>query len=372
MKRQTLLGVVLGGFLILGMLVVPSYAERVVLRGLPNYCPPPLELTPQSLDGPPDLTIATLDRNAPRPIIDTNPLSGVATYVWWYGCSPTSGGMMVGYWDGRPGFGGLYNGDASLWGGDGNSGTRSMVASTAHITAGSENHKTYGDWHNSTSYPNHEATPNCVADFMKTEGGGTWQDNIAIGLKNYVQWDGTWGGTTYVVKQAYAATAADIDVPFWGGTFSYNAFKAEIDDNRPVLLDVLTIVGTEEKGHSVVGYGYQDNMFQVKVPLPDNTSVDLTVGGFAVKDTWPPGTAQSSWCGWTDNIVLPTIDGNGVEWWPFIDCLGASWNDCWDWMVSDAVTLSMSSIPEPSTLSLLALGGWVLLRRHHRRRRPTG
>ncbi len=45
-----------------------------------------------------DAVKVTLDRNS---VIFTNPLSGQPEYLWWYGCSPTSGGMLMGYWAGK-------------------------------------------------------------------------------------------------------------------------------------------------------------------------------------------------------------------------------------------------------------------------------
>ena len=95
-------------------------------------------------------------------VLGSNPISGVPTYEWYYGCGPTTGGMLIGTWDGRPGYGNLFDGDASVE----TPATRAMIASDAHIVSGSENGYTYGDWHNSASYPNHEANPDCIADFM--------------------------------------------------------------------------------------------------------------------------------------------------------------------------------------------------------------
>ena len=37
-------------------------------------------------------------------------------------------------------------------------------------------------------------------------------------------------------------------------------------------------------GHSVVGYGYQDDLFEVCVPTPTD-DLYLTVSGFAIMDT---------------------------------------------------------------------------------------
>jgi len=350
-----------------------AQAETTVLSGLANYMAETLgpdDAKPPMVTGPDDFSTATLGLTDPRPVIGANPLTGVPRYLWWYGCSPTSGGMMVAYWDQRPGLGNLYDGDASIWGGDGASGTRSMVASTAHITAGAENSYTFGDWHNSASYPAHEANPDCMADFMQTVDGGSFSPQITSGLEAYCEWD----NPNTAVNEAYPATAANYDVPYWaGGTpirYTYADCKAEIDADRPVLLNVLTYSQGDWYGHSVVGYGYQDNLFQVKVPLPGGTEADLLVGGIAVRDTWPSGTAQSEWVDWDWNLIAPIIDGD-LEWWPFIEFQGSSlfYTDGspgpFDWMVSDVVTLEV--VPEPATLAVLAVGAVAVTRRRRRR-----
>ena len=89
--------------------------------------------------------------------------------------------------------------------------------------------------------------------------------------------------------------------------------------------------------------------------------VDLTVGGFAVMDTWSSGISNSWWLDWSYGYVDPIIDGDGVEWWPFIDILGSSWTNEPDWMITDAVTLDV--VPEPMSLLLFAVAGLAAARR---------
>ncbi|MBL7132911.1 MAG: PEP-CTERM sorting domain-containing protein [Phycisphaerae bacterium] len=368
---------IVGAIVLIGVIWTgagPAWAGSKVLTGIGDYSTETIRPedagTPMSDAGAGgasqsfDTSEAYIRPDGPRPACG-GLLPGVPEYGWWYGCSPTAGGMMVGYWDGRPGFGNLYDGNAGVWGGSGASGTKSMVASTAHIVAGDQNGYTYGDWHNSTSYPNHEANPDCIADFMHTVNGGSYTDDIAEGLEAYCQWDKP--GTA--VNESYQATASFEDVAFWGTAghaFDYLDFKAEIDAGRPVILDLIAYLPISHRwaGHSVVAYGYQDNMFEVKVPIGGGGDVDLLVGGFAVMDTWSNGTGQSDWYDWDGAILYPTIDGDGVEWWPFVELLGASWTARNDWMVMDAVSLEV--VPEPATLALLALGGLVILRRRRR------
>jgi len=341
-------------------------ADSKILSGMPEYQSPGDPQPPCGSSA--DFASASLDSGDQRPALETNPLPGVPEYVWWYGCSPTAGGMMVGYWDGRPGFGNLYDGDASIWSGDGSQGTKSMVASTAHIVSGTEHGYTYGDWHNSTSYPSHEANPNCVADFIKTVNGGTTYFDIAPGLEAYCEWD----NPQTAVNESYPATATSTDVAYWGTpgqAFSYGDLKAEIDADRPLMLSVLCHDGTEWVGHSIVAYGYQDDLFQIKIPT-GGTPLDLTVGGIAVMDTWSNGTAFSNWLDWDYNVFSSTMDGDGVEWWPFAEFHGSSWTYTsgagpYDWMVSDGQALEVT--PEPTTISLLALGGLAVIARRRRK-----
>jgi hypothetical protein len=355
--------------LVLAAAAGAARAETKVLDGVPAF----YDMTvvwpadpPPSASGPDAFSTATLAPDAPRPPLGGVRLSGVPEYVWWYGCSPTAGGMMVGYWDGIQGRENLFDGDARQWFGNQDTGTKAMVASRAHITAGRENGKTYGDWHNSTSYPNHQANPDCIADFMKTEDSGSYAANITSGLKRFIEWDNP--GTA--LHEGQPATTADTDVPFYGGNFSYESFKAEINTGRPVLLDLMTAeTASKWIGHSVVGYGYRDEMFKVKVAKGVGAEVDMVVGGFAVMDTWANGTAQSEWVDWDWNVIPSVLEGN-VEWWPFVPLLGASWiyddgtPGPYDWLITDAVTLYVT--PEPATLALVAVGAMACLRRHRK------
>jgi hypothetical protein len=317
-----------------------------------------------------DLSTEQLDKNSDPPVLGGGIVDGdVPSYLWHYGCSPTSGGMIVGYWDSKPGYENLFYGDASIE----SAATRNMIASPAHITSGYENGYTYGDWHNSTSYPNHESNPDCIADFMHTENGGSSAANIASGLEAYVEWD----NPATPINESYEATALNIKDAYWGGTFTYDILKTEIDDDRPVLLDLYTYNLSSWHGHSIVAYGYQDDMFSLFPP--GGASENIIVPGIAVDDTWKNGTDMCEWLVDADNDNFPEsyftsyIDEFGVEWWPYYtlsDAAGYSYTNYWDWAVSDAVTLNI--VPEPATLFLLALGGSFLKKRRRPRQAQIG
>jgi hypothetical protein len=317
-----------------------------------------VQLTLQPIDN--GLSVAHIKESA-RPDNGAIIAGNVPSYYWHYGCSPTSGGMIVGYWDSKPGYQNLFYGDASVQ----NAATRDMIASPAHITAGTQNGYTYGDWHNSTSYPDHESNPDCIADFMHTVDGGSTSANIASGLEAYVEWD----NPATPINESYQATALSIDDPYWGGSFTYSSLKAEIDADRPVLLDVYTYHVSEWYGHSIACYGYQDSMFTI---CPPTGTGNIIVPGVAVDDTWQNGTAMSEWLLDTnddkvaDSSYNSYIDpSSGIEWWPYYtdsDAAASSYVSYWDWSVGNAVTLDIV-IPEPATICMFALGVLGLLRK---------
>ncbi|KPK49671.1 MAG: hypothetical protein AMK72_03980 [Planctomycetes bacterium SM23_25] len=197
----------------------------------------------------------------------------VPEYTWYYGCSPTAAGMLLAWWDAQPGRHNLFDGDASAWYGNGEFGTKRMVASTAHQVAGAENGYTYGDWHKSSSYPDHEANPSCLADFMQTVDAATYRNRIASGLRDFAAWD----DPTTAVSESYAAVARTYyTFDGWG----FEDFKAEIAAGRPVHLGITS--------HSVLAFGWWD----LSTPAdPDNY-------GYVCYTTWSGwGMRQWRWDG---------------------------------------------------------------------------
>ncbi len=288
-------------------------------------------------------------------LMGANPMDGVPHYDWYYGCSPTSGAMLVGYWDKRAGYENLFYGDASVE----SSATREMIASAAHRVAGAENGYTYGDWQNSASYPNHESNPDCIADFMHTVNMGSYSENIASGLEAYIEWD----NPNTPINESYQADVKLIDDSYWGGDLSYQILKDEIDADRPFMLNVVTFSASDDSwvGHSIVGYGYQDNMFTIAAA---DGSGNVVVPGIAVDDTWDNGVNFAQWLtdsdnnGAADTVVNPYIDSLGAEWWPLMGISlngGYSYTSYMDWMVSDVITLNIA-VPEPVTVLLLSTG----------------
>jgi hypothetical protein len=273
-------------------------------------------------------------------LADSLVLSGVPEYLWYHGCSPTAGGMLMGYWA-EHGYAGLLPGV-----------TNPMVQSQAvdnDISSAAHNAQ--------DTYQGHPA--NCIADFMQTVSGGTDGPNIASGLANW---------TTYVGLSVQ--TAAYSNVSFYGGTFNYAAFTKEINAGRPMILNLFTDIYGSIVGHSVLAYGYQDNMFNLRIKTGTGYQ-NVTVPGFAVMDTWENGVgpwSQAAWENWQGNAIYSQLDGKGVEWWPFLDLTmsyGYDFSILYDWEIFSAVSYNpvSSHTPVPPTLVLLGSGVLVLLKR---------
>ena len=279
-------------------------------------------------------------------------LSGVPQYEWYYGCSPTAGGMIIAYWDSHPSgkWANLVDGDVSSF----NDIAKNMIASSEHI------HDYWGD---PDPHPG-EHPDNCIADFMHTsrseEGlrdGKTSRKMVPIGLKAYANWD----NPSTAVNEAYNAESWREEVEYLEGPFNWEAFKKEIDKGNPLILNLVTYAPDigEIMGHSVAAYGYKENMFNLKIYSNEGWK-EVTVGGFAVWDTWDTSSSQSSWLGQDGSTVYSYLDSDGVEWWPFLDIsITDGWvlTDYWDWQVIEGVYFHPGDpIPEPSSLIFLISG----------------
>jgi len=273
-----------------------------------------------------------------------NPLPGAPNYEWWYGCSPTSAGMLMGYYDNN-GYAGLNytnlvpGGSAEL---ETYVGPPTGSAAIANNAIASSGHIAdyyigpFGASGDDVAPPHH--TPNSLADFMGTSqdaalnsngstsffywrwGDGspapyrfTADDAVAnavttrsgmYGVGEYVQYAGyDYVNPTYDPLVAQPVGSRDdtlynqfIDTQVTGG-FSYQDYVNEIDAGRGVLVHI------EE--HTMFGYGY----------------VAGAVPTISVYDTWAPngqnpgtltwgglyGTAQRQHYGVT---VLELKDGD--------------------------------------------------------------
>lgn len=215
------------------------------------------------------LSIALFAGTSTMPsLVEGGILSNAPAYDWWYGCAPTSVGMMMGYYD-INGYGGLRY-DNLVPGGVaelntfGNSGAlaNQIIASSGHIS------DFYGGGYSASgddvAPPYHSF--NSLADFMGTSQDSVGNSNGSTTFYNYTdgsrftcndavslgitEKSGMYGIYEYVTYTGYEVNTLYnqyTDNQKSAG-FSLTDFQNEIDNNRTVVLHV--------EGHSMFGYGY--------------------------------------------------------------------------------------------------------------------
>jgi hypothetical protein len=220
-------------------------------------------------------------------------LSNAGDYDWWHGCSPTSAGMLMGYYD-RNGYGGFQYSNL-VPGGVAESSTfgagpylvNNIIASSGHIAdfySGA-----YGVSGDDKPAPWHAF--DCLADFMGTSqdavgnpngqttfyywsdgspftaadslSNGVWNSDGLYGIGEYLQYAGYNAATLYT-QAIYSA-----DRP---NGFTFSEYMAEIDAGRPVLIQL--------EGHTMFGLGYESANSQIYV-----------------YDTWSTGPHTMTWGG---------------------------------------------------------------------------
>jgi hypothetical protein len=240
------------------------------------------------------------------------------SYDWWYGCSPTSAGMMMGHYD-QKGYGGLSYSNL-VPGGVAESSTFPSTAGIyqylAQYTIASPEHMAqfYLDGYlasHDDRGPTH--TFNCLADFMGTSqdaegnvnGGTTFWYN-PNGAKIYAKDvynaghlnDGMLGMDEYFRYAGYALGLITDDRTFFtqliqgkgtdpGLGYTFADYKALIDAGLVAMIHVY--------GHSMFGYGYDDN------------------GNIIFRDTWDGEEHTMAWGGtyagmaqWGVTVFTPT------------------------------------------------------------------
>jgi len=217
------------------------------------------------------------------------------SYGWWYGCTATSAGMMMGYYD-IHGYGGLYysslvpGGVAENFTQYQNSPpyeTRSAlvqdaIASQGHVndyyrSAGVPDNSggfvAYGGSGDDVANPTHAA--NCLADFMGTNQDLVGNTNGSTTIYYFIDGakftaadafnllvsnlDGMYGMAEYFRYAGYGTGDIANDTSFFTQLidtqaslgFTFAEYKAEIDAGRVVMIQV--------EGHSMFGYGYTDD-----------------------------------------------------------------------------------------------------------------
>jgi len=188
---------------------------------------------------PLDVPIGNTNKN------NTVLISDIPSYIWHRGCGPTALGMIIGYYD-LHGYYDLFS-DSTI-----------VQTNNIDMSIASDDH--YNDYSLPLDYyPNllqdnsELGTPhqnNSIADFMKTSSsvcgnywGWSWSSDIGTAFEDYVHFR----NPSYITNTEYEYFSNN----------SWNEYKIEIDNNRPVIILVDTD-GDNLTDHFVVGIGYND------------------------------------------------------------------------------------------------------------------
>ena len=206
------------------------------------FCLPIIGLSQQSRGyekRPLNVPIGITNKN--NPVVIQN----VPPFLWHRGCGPTALGMIVGYYD-LQSYDNLFP-DSSL---DQSNEINLLIASEEHYSDYSRPKDYYPDLIQDLSELGNPHQSNSIADFMNTSKsingnywGWSWSSDIGTAFEQYVEFR----DPSYITNTEYEYFSSD----------SWNEYKAEIDNNRPVII----LVDTDADGetdHFVVGIGYDD------------------------------------------------------------------------------------------------------------------
>jgi len=237
-----------------------------------------LSAAPVKADPFEDATITVIQGDTAITITQGGSLTA-PDYNWWYGCSPTSAGMMMGYYDNN-GYDNLVPGGTAELSNYGNPSAiaNDTIASAGHIA----------DFWGADDPVSHDL--DCLADYMYTSrakaDGATsftfWLSGNPYTEAQSLLGEGMYGVGQYLEYAGYdAATLYNQLIPYIADDlgpyptntigFDFDDYMAEIDAGRPVMIQV--------SGHSMFGYGYGEN-----------STVYLY-------DTWTPGPHTMTWGG---------------------------------------------------------------------------
>lgn len=222
-------------------------------------------------------------------------VNNVPTYIWHRGCGPTALGMVIGYWT-NIGFSDLIFGDVSTQ----TEYVNNTIATQEHYDDYSLPIDYYPDLFQDKSDLGGAHTSNCIADFMETSWssennryGWSWAYKIADAFTNYIQ----------MINSNYETYTQNV----FFNTTSWDNYKFEIDNDRPVVLLVDTD-GDGNTDHFVTGIGYDE----------ENSA-------YGIYDTWDNNIHWYEWRGLASgndwgiygfNILRITSDvsvGNNME-----------------------------------------------------------
>lgn len=288
-------------------------------------------------------------------------VSGATDYDWWYGCSPTSVGMILGMYDRQGYLGASYaNLAAGLAESREDTGAASpvaaaMIASSGHIS------DFYSGGYGASGDDVVPATHafDCLADFMGTSQdiAGNASYNMTNGTTSFwyytdgsplsyldivvlntmfpdmylMERSGEYGIYEYLAYCGYGSQVVNIynqyiaEMDYTYG-FTFEDYMAQIDAGRPVVIQL--------SGHTVVGWGY-------------DASTIGTTQTIYIDDTWGAGTQTMSWGG-----SYAGLEHYGVT---VIELAGGD-------------PAGNVTVPEPATMALfgIAIAGGAWLRRRKR------
>ena len=319
MKRPLLVGVAL-----LGLLISPA---RAVEQPEP-YAPYGTFVT----DNGKEVAVYQVGGTLPLP----------GDYDWWYGCMPTSAGMMMGHYDVNGYQTTPYTNLVPLgiaenqtfsgttgWAANANN----AIASSGHVADFYKTPPGYGGSGDDNSPPTHSF--DCLADFMGTSqdsvsssNGSTWYYANADGTRLYVRDVDAWGPTgpgsnpwpnpsydysgmygmfEYLQYSGYflsesAGTSTRLFNQYIQGYsithpangFTWQDYKNEIDAGRPVMLHIVD----PPLGHAMYGTGYSGSN---TVELCDTWTMGHG-GGTPHTMTW------GGWYGGMQHYAVTTMD----------------------------------------------------------------
>jgi hypothetical protein len=241
-------------------------------------------------------------------------LANTCDYQWWYGCSPTSAGMMMGHYD-RNGYM-AYNYDNLVPGGVAESQTYTVSPALANNAIASQGHVAdfysggngaSGDdvvppWHSFNSLADFMGTSqdnlSAIPPFGNPNGATNWwfytngsplpESDVFGAGPDYYNISGMYGIGEYIGYAGYDTAVlynqilpgvAHIlwpDKPVNELGYTFAEYMAEIDAGRPVLIHVADL----PQGHTMYGYGYIDGTSTINV-----------------YDTWSQGGGTMTWGG---------------------------------------------------------------------------
>ena len=248
----------------------------MVYADWPNYC-----ARIQSLDALSEPTLKSIVGDVPE-------------YEWRYGCAPTAGGMIVGFWD-RTAYPNLVDGEMPT------AARAGMDDLVDGVIAGDEHADDPFYWKFAGKKgvrwdgkrdrwvfggPQPSRARDCIADYMNT----TMPDGGSYG------WDIAWGMRDYAVNHPNGTEPGYFAVDIYSDP-TIDHLIHEIDAGRPVMLFVFSEYGA----HAVTVFGYD---------IDDETGEYY----YAVRDTWGDGLTDATEGAFRREEVVDE-ETMIVEWW---------------------------------------------------------